>query len=143
MLFLVCFFVAMTSQNTSKRPYLIRAMHEWMVDNGQTPHIVVDAKVDGVVVPVKHIKDGKITLNISYSATHSLNITNANVAFQARFSGVPFDVCVPAKAVKGIYAKETGQGMIFSEGTEDGQGLSKNSNKKKAKVKRSHLKVVS
>ncbi|SVD84316.1 uncharacterized protein METZ01_LOCUS437170 [marine metagenome] len=133
----------MTSQNTSKLPYLIRAMHEWMVDNGQTPYIVVNASVDGVVVPVEHIKDGKITLNISYSAAHSLNITNANVAFQARFSGVSFDVCVPAKAVMGIYAKETGQGMIFSEGAEEGQGLSENSDEKKAKVKRSHLKVVS
>ena len=89
-------------------------MHEWMGDNGNTPHIVVDASVDGVSVPAEHIKDGKIILNISESAAHNLKLTNDAVSFRARFGGVPFDVWVPMKSVLGIYARETGQGMIFS-----------------------------
>ena len=89
-------------------------MHEWMGDNGHTPHIVVDASVDGVSVPREHVKDSKIILNISETAAHNLKLTNDSVSFRARFSGVPFDVWVPMKSVLGIYARETGQGMIFS-----------------------------
>ena len=102
----------------SKRPYLIRAMHEWMADNGNTPHIVVDVSVDGVTVPEEHIKDGKIILNISESAAHNLKLTNNAASFRARFGGVPFDVWVPMRSVLGIYARETGQGMIFSHDSE-------------------------
>ena len=98
----------------SKRPYLIRAMHEWMGDNKHTPHIVVDAGVDGVCVPREHVKDGKIILNISETAAHNLKLSNDAISFRARFSGVPFDVWVPMRSVLGIYARETGQGMIFS-----------------------------
>lgn len=105
-----------STRSRSKRPYLVRAMHEWMGDNGHTPYIVVDATLDGVVVPEEHIKDGKIILNISHSAAHNLKLQNASVSFRARFGGVPYDVFVPVKAVMGIYAKETGQGMIFSHG---------------------------
>jgi len=107
-----------TQSSRSKRPYLIRAMHEWMADNSHTPHIVVDTSVDGVSVPVEHIKDGKIILNISESAAHNLKLTNDAVSFRARFSGVPFDVWVPMQSVLGIYARETGQGMIFSHDAE-------------------------
>jgi stringent starvation protein B len=89
-------------------------MHEWMGDNGHTPHIVVDATVDGVVVPREHVKDGKIILNISDTAAHNLQLVNNAISFRARFSGVPFDVRVPMRSVMGIYARETGQGMIFS-----------------------------
>ena len=89
-------------------------MHEWMGDNHHTPHIVVDASYDGVCVPSEHVKDGKIILNISESAAHNLKLTNGAVSFRARFGGVPFDVWVPMKSVLGIYARETGQGMIFS-----------------------------
>jgi stringent starvation protein B len=67
-------------------------MHEWMGDNGHTPHIVVDASIDGVNVPREHIKDGKIILNISDTAAHNLKLTNDGASFRARFSGVPFDV---------------------------------------------------
>jgi len=80
----------MTSPSKSKRPYLIRAMHEWMSDNGHTPHIVIDASIDGVTVPVEHIKEGKIILNISHSAAHNLKLSNVAVSFRARFSGIPF-----------------------------------------------------
>lgn len=104
--------------NRSKRPYLIRAMHEWMGDNHHTPHIVVDASCDGVCVPREHVKEGKIILNISESAAHNLKLTNDAVSFRARFGGVPFDVWVPMRSVLGIYARETGQGMIFSHDTE-------------------------
>ena len=109
---------ALSNPSRSKRPYLIRAMHEWMGDNSHTPHIVVDASVDGVSVPEEHVKDGKIILNISETAAHNLKLTNDAVSFRARFSGVPFDVWVPMKSVLGIYARETGQGMIFSHDTD-------------------------
>jgi stringent starvation protein B len=98
-----------------RRPYLLRAMHEWMTDNGQTPHLVVDAAVAGVAVPRQHVRDGKIVLNISYAATAGLVLKNDLISFSARFGGAPFDVCIPVQAVVGIYARETGQGMIFSE----------------------------
>ena len=89
-------------------------MHDWMSDNGHTPHIVVDASFDGVSVPREHVKDGKIILNISETAAHNLKLTGDAVSFRARFSGVPSDVWVPIRSVLGIYARETGQGMIFS-----------------------------
>ena len=108
----------LNNPSRSKRSYLIRAMHEWMSDNGNTPHIVVDAGVDGVSVPREHVKDGKIILNISETAAHNLKLTNDAVSFRARFSGVPSDVWVPMRSVLGIYARETGQGMIFSHDTE-------------------------
>jgi stringent starvation protein B len=90
-------------------------MHEWMLDNGFTPHLVVDAKREGVRVPEAHIKDGKIVLNVSPTATHALNLGNDAVTFEARFGGVSQQLVVPVAAVLGIYARETGQGMIFGE----------------------------
>ena len=134
----------MTNPSRSKRPYLIRAMHEWMGDNGHTPHIVVDASVDGVSVPVEHVKDGRIILNISESAAHNLKLTNTAVIFRARFSGVPFDVWVPIRSVMGIYARETGQGMIFSHDTETTTDAEVDSNSATDVPRRrpSHLKVV-
>ncbi len=88
------------------------------MDNSHTPHIVVDTSVDGVSVPSEHVKDGKIILNTSESAAHNLKLTNDSVSFRARFSGVAFDVWVPMQSVLGIYARETGQGMIFSHDVE-------------------------
>lgn len=111
----------LTNPSRSKRPYLIRAMHEWMGDNGHTPHIVVDATVDGVSVPTEHVKDSKIILNVSETAAHNLKLANDSVSFRARFSGVPFDVWVPMRSVLGIYARETGQGMIFSHDSEQAE----------------------
>ena len=98
-----------------QRPYLLRAMHAWIIDNGQTPHVVVDAAFPGVNVPAQYIRDGKIVLNISSSAVSSLDIGNDTLAFQARFSGAAYLISVPLRAVLGIYARETGRGMIFSE----------------------------
>jgi stringent starvation protein B len=90
-------------------------MHEWMLDNGFTPHLVVDAERDGVRVPASHVKDGKIILNVSPSATRALSLGNDFVTFEARFGGVSQQLSIPILAVLGIYARETGQGMIFSE----------------------------
>jgi stringent starvation protein B len=105
----------MSRETTAQRPYLLRAMHAWMSDNGQTPHIVVDATVAGLEVPLQYVRDGKIVLNISFAATSGLDLGNAGVAFSARFSGTPFSVRVPMPAILGIYARETGKGMIFSD----------------------------
>jgi stringent starvation protein B len=90
-------------------------MHEWMLDNGFTPHLVVDAKRQGVRVPEAHIKDGKIVLNVSPTATRALVLGNDAVTFEARFGGVSQQLVVPVAAVLGIYARETGQGMVFGE----------------------------
>jgi stringent starvation protein B len=90
-------------------------MHEWMLDNGFTPHLVVDAKREGVRVPETHVKDGKIVLNVSPSATRALTLGNDAVTFEARFGGVSQQLVVPVAAVLGIYARETGQGMVFGE----------------------------
>lgn len=99
----------------SRRPYLLRAMHEWISDSDQTPHIVVDASLQGVEVPRQYVQGGKIILNVSNSATSNLSLGNDLVRFRARFGAVTHDVMVPIAAVLGIYARETGQGMIFSE----------------------------
>ena len=90
-------------------------MHEWMMDNDLTPHIVVDAEAEGLAVPNQYIIDGKIVLNVSYAATRELAFDNDAVRFEARFSGVNHEIEVPALAVMGIYARETGQGMIFTD----------------------------
>ena len=105
----------MASEALSQRPYLLRAMHEWMSDSGLTPHIVVDATVAGVQVPEQHVDNGKIVLNISYSAARDLELSNDSVAFEARFSGTPFSLFVPIAAVLAIYARESGTGLVFTE----------------------------
>jgi stringent starvation protein B len=105
----------MTSQDSSQRPYLVRAMHEWMMDTGKTPHLIIDAVSPGVQVPVEHVQDGKIVLNCSYAAIKNLVLGNEEVEFEARFGGVPHLIRAPIDAVLGIYARETGEGMLFSE----------------------------
>ncbi len=99
----------------SRRPYLLRAMHEWISDSGHTPHLVVDAGVVGVDVPRQFVKDGKIVLNVSWSATAQLKLGNDEITFSGRFGGASMMVFVPVNAVLAIYARETGQGMIFSD----------------------------
>jgi stringent starvation protein B len=99
----------------SRRPYLLRAMHEWISDCNQTPHIVVDAAMQGVEVPRQYVQNGKIILNVSNNATSGLVLGNDFVRFRARFGAATFDVAVPIAAVLGVYARETGQGMIFSD----------------------------
>ena len=100
---------------TSKRPYLIRAMHEWMTDNSLTPYVVVAADTEGLSVPEGRASDGKIILNVSYAATRNFALADDRMSFETRFGGIAERVDVPLSAVIGIYAKESGQGMIFSD----------------------------
>ena len=98
---------------TSHRPYMIRALNEWILENNCTPYILVNAFEKDVQVPQNYVKDGQIILNISPVAVQDLVITNEGVEFNGRFGGIPTRVYVPTQAVLGIYAKENGQGMIF------------------------------
>ncbi|MEJ2591906.1 MAG: ClpXP protease specificity-enhancing factor [Candidatus Thiodiazotropha sp.] len=100
---------------TSNRPYLIRALYEWLVDNGQTPYLLVNAEHSGTVVPRQFVEDGRIVLNIDPSAVSGLELGNDWISFSARFAGVAEDILVPPAAVQGIYAKENGQGMLFPD----------------------------
>lgn len=99
-------------QESSTKPYLIRALHEWCTDNGYTPHIVVTVDAN-TVVPPAHIQNGQITLNISPLATNQLVMGNEYIEFQTRFSGVTEHLVVPVAAISAIYARETGAGMGF------------------------------
>lgn len=103
----------MASAMTPSRPYIMRALYEWIVDNDCTPYILVDATRDGVKVPPQYVKDGQIVLNISPRAVLDLLIGNDSVVFNGRFGGVATDIQVPVGAVLGIYARENGQGMVF------------------------------
>lgn len=97
----------------SSRPYLLRALYEWIVDNDCTPHVIVDATLPGVDVPTQYVKDGQIVLNLSPSAVIELQLGDDCVSFNGRFGGRPTDVFIPMVAVMGIYARENGQGMAF------------------------------
>ena len=108
----------MAAELISTKPYLLRAIFEWCVDNGLTPHLLVQPD-QRTRVPQAYVRDGEITLNINYSATKDLHIGNDAVTFAARFSGASFDIYVPIDAVRGIFARENGQGMFF--GPADGE----------------------
>ncbi|MGV8959404.1 MAG: ClpXP protease specificity-enhancing factor [Stenotrophomonas sp.] len=108
----------MTEENfrmSSHRPYLLRALVEWINDNGMTPHVMVDAGVAGVQVPASAVKDGRVVLNIAERAVMRLHIDNDALSFTARFSGVSFAVNVPIAAILAVYARETGQGMALPD----------------------------
>lgn len=98
---------------SSSRPYILRALYDWILENECTPYIQVNAFGAGVEVPQEHIKDGQIILNISPAAVQNLFIRNQAIDFDGRFAGIPKRVFVPVSAVMGIYAKESGQGMVF------------------------------
>jgi len=100
---------------TSSRPYLLRAMYEWIVDNGMTPYILVDTKNDHVVIPRQFEEDGKIVLNLGPTAVQSLDLGIDAVSFDARFDGSSMDVLVPIEYVLAIYTRENGQGMMFAD----------------------------
>ena len=105
---------------TSNRPYLIRAINEWLIDNQLTPHLLVNAGAEGVEVPQNFIQDGKIVLNIGPHAVEGLRITNEEVTFLARFSGVSQLISFPVSAVLAVYARENGRGMMFNEDEDEG-----------------------
>jgi stringent starvation protein B len=102
----------------SNRPYLIRAINEWLLDSQCTPHLLVNAEAPGVDVPQEHIQEGKIVLNIGPQAVEGLRISNEEVTFLARFSGASRLISLPVSAVLAIYAKENGRGMMFNEADE-------------------------
>ncbi len=97
------------------KPYLVRAIHEWCVDNGLTPHLLVAVDTH-CRVPNAHVKEGEIVLNLNYTATKDLHIDNEAIVFSARFGGVSQNLYVPMHAVKGIFARENSQGMFFEVG---------------------------
>lgn len=100
---------------TSNRPYLLRALYQWIDDNSMTPHLLVDATREGVQVPASTVKEGRVVLNIAARAVANLDLGNRDVRFKARFGGVSQSVVVPMSAILAIYAQETGQGMMLPE----------------------------
>ena len=123
---------------TTNRPYLLRALYEWITDNGLTPHVLVDADVEGVDVPDHAIQKGKVVLNIAAGATEQLLLDNETIDFKARFSGKPYQISVPMDAVIAIYARENGQGMMFAQDETDPPPVDGSD----SPPPRSHLKVV-
>ena len=103
---------------TSSRPYLVRAMYQWIVDNGMTPHLLVNAEIGNCEVPQALVNDGKIVLNVAPMAVNGLILGDEKVTFSARFDGKPGALSIPIEAVLAIYARENGQGMMFSEDDE-------------------------
>lgn len=98
---------------TPTRPYMVRALYQWIEDNALTPYLMVDATADNVQVPKEHVQDGRIVLNIASRATGNMSMGNDYIHFSARFGGVSQEIWVPLQAVMGIYAKENSQGMFF------------------------------
>ena len=97
----------------SSVPYLIRAINDWILDNGCTPYMIVDTTGEEVSVPREHVKDGQIVLNIGPQAIRDLSISDQYVMFCGRFSGVAHEICAPISSVMGVIAKENGEGMWF------------------------------
>ncbi len=104
-----------TGAMTSSKPYLIRAIYEWILDNQMTPHLVVDADYPETSVPREFVEDGRIVLNVSPGAVRGLVIGNDWIQFNARFSGVAREVMIPTEAAVGIFTRENGQGMVFPQ----------------------------
>ena len=100
---------------TSSRPYLIRALYDWIIDNAMTPHLLVDAEFPGCEVPRQYVDEGRIVFNVNPSAVNGLTLGNEFVMFDARFGGAPMSVIIPVMAVLAIYARENGRGMVFEE----------------------------
>lgn len=107
----------------STKPYLIRAIYEWIVDNEFTPYLVINSEVESVQVPKDYIEEGRIVLNISPKACRGLHLENDRIVFSARFNGEAYQIYSPPKAILAIYAKENGRGMLFTDEDEyDGEG---------------------
>lgn len=125
---------------TSSKPYLVRALYEWILDNDNTPYILVDTSSDRVSIPDGIASDGKVVLNLSPAAIHNLEMTNTEVSFSARFNGVAEQIFVPVSALLAIYARENGEGMMFpAEDAEDAPG---DTGEKPARPGTPNLKVI-
>jgi len=132
---------------TPSRPYLLRGIYDWLIDNEQTPYLLVDAEAKDVAVPTEHVQDGKIILNISLTATRDLELTNDGVSFNARFGGKAMTVNVPITAALALYSKENGRGMMFPEEGPDDDPQSPDTESGKSSGKnepptKPHLKLV-
>ncbi|MBL4856857.1 MAG: ClpXP protease specificity-enhancing factor [Idiomarina sp.] len=134
---------------TPKRPYLLRALYEWIVDNDLTPHLVVDATIVGTVVPQNFVSEGQIVLNISPTAVQGLQLADHEVRFNARFGGQPMQVIVPMTAALAIYARENGAGAMFEAEPEldkmpelDEEDKGSDDAEQKTAKKKPNLKVV-
>lgn len=125
---------------TSLKPYLIRSIYEWIVDNDLTPHLLVDAENTDAVLPQEFIEDGKIVLNIKPQAIQGLSLGNDFIEFNARFSGKPLHIVTPVTAVLAIYARENGKGMVFDH--EDDDNGNEPPPEKKPVASKPHLRVV-
>ena len=143
----------MAFSHRSRRPYLIKAIYDWCVDNGHTPHLLVAADYPGVNVPTQFVQEGRVTLNIAPMAVQTLNLEADPIWFSARFSGRPFEVMVPPGAVLAVFARENGEGLVFGEvepplGGDDQAKISTDSSGPKDKPEgdkpknRGHLRVV-
>jgi stringent starvation protein B len=103
------------SQQRSRRPYLIRAIYDWATDNAFTPHLLVAADVENVIVPREYVQEGRITLNVSPMAVQNLDLHSDPIWFSARFGGRSFEVQVPVGAVLAVFARENGEGIVFGD----------------------------
>ncbi|WP_040296998.1 ClpXP protease specificity-enhancing factor [Alcanivorax hongdengensis] len=130
------------AEMTSNRPYLIRATHEWICDNGLTTHLAVNANYPGVEVPQDYVQDGQIVLNIAPRAVTNFVAGNEEIVFSARFGGVPMTLRVPVNAVVAVFARENGQGMAFDPTEPPEPPTPPAPDKADSKAKVSHLKVV-
>lgn len=131
----------------SRRPYLIRALYEWLLDCGEVPHLLVDATVDDADLPAAYVKDGRIVLNIGNTAVQSLDLGNEEITFAARFGGTPHAVRFPPRAVIAIYGRDSGQGMMFGaddDGSPDDDpgGAPAGDDTRPAKPGRPSLKII-
>lgn len=128
---------------TSSRPYLLRAIYEWLLDNSQTPYIMVNAAAPGVSVPLSFVENGKIVLNIEPNAIGNLRMGNEAVEFDARFKGSPFHVYLPIETVLAIYSFENGRGMVFGdEDKADGDLPPPTTTPPAAKKSKPNLKII-
>jgi stringent starvation protein B len=110
---------------TSTKPYLTRAIYEWILDNGLTPHLLVDAGYPGTEVPAQFVQDGQIILNLAPTAVRNLVMGNEWISFGARFSGTPYEILIPSEAVLGVFSRENRQGMVFAPPEHPEQGSPK------------------
>lgn len=124
----------------SRRPYLVRAIYDWACDDGQTPHLLVAADFPGCEIPVEHVEEGRITLNVGPRAVSALDMDGEAITFSARFGGRPFGCRVPWGAVLAIFGRESGEGIVFGEVEES--DVPDDPPPEPEPPKKSHLRVV-
>lgn len=127
---------------TPLKPYLVRSLHEWILENGMTPYLLVDASYEGVIVPTAYVSDERIILNTNPSAVQNWFLDNEAISFSARFSGKSENLYIPINAVLATYAKENGKGMMFDERFEDDVPPDPDKSSAKKETKKPVLKIV-